>query len=395
MPHSKANPTQKATHIGLAFVHGFAYYRRILRGIWRFVEARPQWQLTSIAPEQQSLRMPGRFRPDGLIAAVNTTAMQHALSSWRRPAVNVSAVFSTQPIPRVGVDNAQVGRLAAEHFLERGLSHFAFVGPPRHLFSTERREAYCQALHEAGHSAACYGNLAKLEFDPLGHRWDLGPDVHRWLRKLPRPIGIFTPNDLWGVQVVLACRQAGLRVPEDVAVLGVDDDDLYCELTRPRLSSIIVPSERIGYEAVALLERLLAGEKPPRDPLLLAPVGVNARRSSEALAIDDADVVAAVRFIREHAHQPLRVRHVLAHVPVGRRTLERRCRAALGWGLAEEIRRTHLQRACRLLAGTDLSLQAIAIQSGFHGYRHLALSFRKQFGTTPSAYRQQMRSTVR
>ncbi|MEX0713101.1 MAG: DNA-binding transcriptional regulator [Pirellulales bacterium] len=388
------NLATRPTHVGLAFVHSFAYYRRILRGIWRYVEARPHWQLTSIAPEQQPARLRGRFRPDGLIVALNTIALERALATWRRPAVNVSAVFSRQRFARVGVDNVQVGRLAANHFLERGLRHFAFVGPPRHLFSTQRREAFCQALQEAGHAAACYDDAAKLEFDPLGHLWDLGPDVLRWLRKLPTPVGVFTPNDLWGVQVVLACRRADLRVPEDVAVLGVDDDDLYCELTRPRLSSIIVPAEQIGYEAVALLERLLAGEKPPCEPVLLPPAGINARRSSEVLAIEDEDVVAAVRFIREHAHRPVRVADVLEHVPLGRRTLERRCRAALGWGVAEEIRRTHVERACRLLAGTNLSMRAVASHAGFLDYRHLAVVFRKQLRTTPTAYRRQMRSPI-
>jgi LacI family transcriptional regulator len=121
-------------------------------------------------------------------------------------------------------------------------------------------------------------------------------------------------------------------------------------------------------------------------------VGVVARRSSEVLAIEDEDVVAAIRFIREHAHERLRVADVLAHVPVGRRTLERQCRAALGWGIAEEMRRTHFQRACRLLVGTDLSMEAVAVQAGFLGYRHLALVFRKELGMTPTAYRRQMRS---
>ncbi|MBA3312738.1 MAG: substrate-binding domain-containing protein [Planctomycetaceae bacterium] len=130
------------------------------------------------------------------------------------------------------------------------------------------------------------------------------------MRKLPKPVGIFTPNDLWGVQVILGCRSARLRVPEDVAVLGVDDDDLYCELT----SSIQVPAERIGAEAVALLERLLAGEKRPHEPTLLPPLGVNARRSTEVLAIDDEYVTAAIRFIRENADRPLRVADVVRHV---------------------------------------------------------------------------------
>jgi DNA-binding LacI/PurR family transcriptional regulator len=298
--------SSKSVHIGLAFVHSFAYYRRVLRGIWRYVEARPQWQLTSLAPEQQSLPKRGRFRPDGLIVAVNTASLERELANWRRPAVNVSAVFSYQKFPRVGVDNQQTGRLAVTHFLERGLRHFAFVGPPGHLFSTERGEAYCRAVQEAGFTATCYENPVEREFDPLGHRWDLERDVQRWLRKLPTPVGIFTPNDLWGVQVLLACRRAGLRVPEDAAVLGVAD--------------------------------------------------------------------------------------VLRHVCVGRRTLERRCQAALGWGIAEEIRRTHVERACRLLTATDLTAQAVAIQAGFSDYRHMALVFRKQFGITPTAYRRRTRS---
>jgi LacI family transcriptional regulator len=194
-----------------------------------------------------------------------------------------------------------------------------------------------------------------------------------------------------GVQVAEACRQVGLRVPEDVALLGVDDDELDCELTRPRLSSVIVPAERIGYEAAALLDRLLAGERPPAEPILLPPTGVATRRSTEMLALADREVVAAVRFIREHAHLPLRVRDVLREVAVGRRTIERRCHKALGWGLGEEIRRVHLERARRLLARTELPMKAVAQQAGFSDFRHLAVVFRQELGLSPTAYRRQMR----
>src|SRR5262249_10324845 len=155
--------------------------------------------------------------------------------------------------------NARVGRLAAAHFLDRGLRHFGFVGPPDHAYSTERHAAFCQALREAGHTVACHHAPASLPFDPFCQHWNLDRGVYRWLRALPRPVGVFAPSDDWGVQVSEACRQAGLRVPEDVALLGVDDDDLDCELTRPQLSSIILPAKRIGYEAAALLDRLLAG----------------------------------------------------------------------------------------------------------------------------------------
>jgi LacI family transcriptional regulator len=384
----------KQLRIGLVFTHTFAYYRRVLRGIRRYVEARPQWLFTSLTPQPEGVRVPGRFRPDGLIATVNTEQLAQTLSSWRRPVVNVSAVLPGLRFPRVGVDNAGVGRLAAAHFLERGLSRFGFIGPPDYLFATERGVAFCEAVREAGHAAACYEGQAHLSYDPLGQRWDLTPAVRRWLRALPKPVGVFVPNDLWGVQVAEECRRADLRVPEDVALLGVDNDDLYCELTRPPLSSIILPAEQVGYEAAALLERLLAGKAPPREPILLPPTGVATRRSSEVLAVDDEDVVAAVRFIREHAHLPLRVADVLRQVPVARRTIERRCRVVLGRGLGQEIRRAHLELARRLLAVTDLPLKVLAEQAGFSDFRHMAVVFRQELGLTPSAYRRRMRTPV-
>jgi LacI family transcriptional regulator len=382
----------KPRHIGLVFLHSLAYYRRALRGVWRYAVARPQWELTSLIPDEQSLRMQHRFRPDGLIVTANTAAFDQALRGWQRPAVNVSAVISGQRFPRVGVDNARVGQMAAEHFLERGLRHFAFVGPPDQLFSSERQTAFCARAEQAGATPRCYISRVKQEFDPLGLHWGLETQVQQWLRKLPKPVGVFAPNDLWGVQVLIACRRAKLPVPEDVAVLGVDNDSLYCEMVRPGLSSIAIPAEQIGYEAVALLERLLGGEPPPVQPLLLPPIGVHCRRSSEVLAFDDENVVAAIRYIGQFAHRSLHVNDVLKHVPVGRRTLERRFRTLLGWGLAEEIQRTQLALARQLLAETDLSMQVVAIQAGFSDHRHMARAFHRRLSTTPTAYREQLRS---
>jgi LacI family transcriptional regulator len=378
----------KPIRIILMFLHTLGYYRGILRGVRRYVEARPEWLVTSLAPERDSLRVP--FRPDGLIASVNTQRLVRVISSWRRPVVSVSAVFPGLRLPRVGTDNVQVGRLAAAHFLERGLKSFGFVGARNNLFSSEREAAFSQALREPGHEAARYVRSAPAS-DPLARRWDVDPAFHRWLRGLAKPVGIFVPNDVWGAQVVEACRQVELRVPEDVAVLGVGNDDLYCELTRPPLSSIVVPAEQIGYEAAALLDRLLGGAKPPRAPILLPPIGVATRRSSEVLAIDDPDVVAAVRFIREHAHLPLRVTDVLRQIAIGRRTLERRIHRALGWGIGEEIRRTHLERARRLLAETDLPMKVLAQRAGFSDGCHMAVVFRQDLGLTPTAYRRQLR----
>jgi LacI family transcriptional regulator len=197
---------------------------------------------------------------------------------------------------------------------------------------------------------------------------------------------------VWGLQVVEACRLAGLRVPDEVAVVGVDNDDLFCGLARPSLSSIIVPAERIGFEAAAVLERLLAGAKAPRNPRLIPPAGVVTRQSSDVLAGGDPDVTAAVRFIRDHGHRPISVEDVLRAVPVSRRSLERRFRALLGRGLGEEIRRAHLQRAKDLLAATALSVTEVAGQAGFAGVHYLSRVFRQETGLTPTAYRRQVRN---
>lgn len=382
---------ERLTRIGLAVSHSYAYYRGVLRGVVRYAETRPRWLFTANAPEQHSLPMKSRNRVSGLIASIHVPELAETFSRWRRPVVNVSAVLPGLRFPRVGVDNSCVGRLAAEHFLERGLQHFAFVGPPDHMYSIERGCAYCQSLQKVGHAVSSYHMPANRLFDPYCQRWNMDRGVYRWLRGLPKPVGVFAASDDWAVQISEVCRHAGLRLPEDVALLGVDDDDLDCELTRPQLSSIMLPAEQIGFEAAALLDRLLEGKKPPAEPVLIPPTGVATRRSTEVLAIENREVIAAVRYIREFAHLPLRVTDVIRQVSVGRRTLERDFHDALGWGVGEEIRRAHLELAKRLLARTELPMKAIAREAGFSDYRHMAVVFRQEQGQTPTAYRRQVR----
>jgi LacI family transcriptional regulator, galactose operon repressor len=181
-------------------------------------------------------------------------------------------------------------------------------------------------------------------------------------------------------------------MPEQVALAGVDNDDLFCELARPPLSSVAIPAERIGYEAAALLDRLLAGARPPRQPLLLPPVRLVARQSSDVVALDDPNVAAALRVIRTNAHVALRVADIVRKVPISRRALERRFRQALHRGLGDEIRRVHVDRAKDLLAATDLPVAMVAERSGFCGSGHLCVVFRQDTGQTPTAYRRQVRN---
>ncbi len=381
----------RTTLIGLLLPHGLSYYRHVLLGIRRYAETQPRWHFSYVEFSRPSLSDRTGRSLDGLIAAVNTPELAQTLARWRRPIVSVSAVLlPPPPYPWVGVNNGEIGRLVAEHFLDRGLRQFGFVGSSRTFYSTQREAAFRQAVEARGYRVAAHHDDA-WQFDPEAYRMPLDRRVYRWLRSLPKPVGILAPTDLWGMRLVEACREIGLRVPEDISAVGVDNDELFCELCRPTLSSVKVPGEQIGQEAAALLDRLMAGAEAPKQPLLLPPPGLVVRQSSDALVIDDAEVVAAVRSIREHTGRPLRVADVILEVSIGRRSLERRFRKALGHGVAQEIRRTQMARAKRLLAETDLKVSAIAQQSGFYDARHMALVFRKELGMSASAFRQRMR----
>lgn len=377
--------------VGLVFNYNLHYCRGVLRGVKQYAQAKPAWVFLSAVADPKPVRALRNLPLDGLIAQVHARPLASALAALKRPLVNVSRALGELPFPRVGVDETLISRLVAGHFLDRGLRHFAFVGYPEYHYSAQREDGFRQALAESGHSLACYHVSPESLLASRNRPWALDGKLRRWLLALPKPVGLFASNDVCGSQLSEACHEAGLRVPEEMALVGVDNDDLFCELTRPSLSSVALPAERIGYEAAALLDRLLQGNEPPQQPLLLPPLGVVTRQSSDMVALDDADVAAALRFIRTHSHAPLRVVDVLRAVPVSRRGLERRFRLILHRGLGDEIRRVHLERAKDLLAGTELPVAVVAEQSGFSGNKHLCLVFRQETGLTPTAYRRQFR----
>jgi LacI family transcriptional regulator len=376
----------KPRRIGLVLSYSLAYCRGIMRGVKAYAQTKQDWIFTPVAPEDDPVTILRRLRPAGVIAHVYTTELAAALKRLRRPLVNVSGVLADFPAPRVGLDDEAIGRTAAQHLLDRGLRHFAFVGHPGHGYSVRRETAFRAAVEAAGHAVASYLDPVS-HFDPRGRLWALDLRVRRWLTRLPRPVGVFACNDLWGAQLSEVCRQAGLGVPEEVAMLGVDNDDLLCDLARPSLSSVAVPAEAVGFRAAALLDRLMAGGAPPAKPTLLGPIGVVSRQSSDILAIEDADVSEAVRYIRDRAHEPVTIDSILDTVAVSRRSLERRFRRVLGRGIWDEIRRVHVARARELLANTNMSMAEVAVAAGFSDGKHLAVVFRQELGLTPSEYR--------
>jgi LacI family transcriptional regulator len=283
----------------------------------------------------------------------------------------------------VTTDNAAIARLAFEHFLERGFRHFAFCGVDRFAWSMARGGHFEKVAREAGFPCEHY--TAPEDFEPES---DVETDVMAdWLRGLARPVAVFACYDARGQQLLDACQRAGLAVPDQVAVLGVDNDDLLCELSPPPLSSVIPNTPKAGWVAAELLARQMSGE--PILPVVhrIPPLGVSTRRSTDTHAVTDPQIARVLRCIREQACRGMTVAELLRECPMSRRVLEQRMKALVGRSPHEEITRVQIQRAKDLLTNTDFVLEDIAERCGFRNGQYLSVVFKREAGLPPRDFR--------
>lgn len=360
-----------------------AYGRGILHGISRWAQMHGNWAL-SVQPRVLDRSVP-RFPAgdcDGVIARVTSKAAAEAMRRLRLPAVVLSYRAAPHHV-RVGTRSSSEGHLAAEYFLERGFGSFAFCGIAEQ-FSAERLEGFAARLAEHHHAVHEYPRQRSR-----GQGWWAGEHEHlaRWLDALPKPVAVFAATDEVGRRVLAACQWRGLRVPDEVAVLGVDNDELLCDLCAPPLSSIALDTEKAGFEAAAALESMMSGREPPHRSIVVEPLCVVTRQSTDVLAVEDRDVALAIRYIREHAHERIGVRDVVRHVPTSRRSLECRFKRLRGRTLHDEILHARLQRAKHLLATSQLSMPQVATASGFSSADYMGFVFRRAEGVPPLSYR--------
>ncbi len=386
----------KTPHVAVLVDTATGWGRRLVRGIMNYGRGQGPWYLWIKSAGQQSpVWLPPGWSGDGIIARVGTRAAARHVAAAGVPVVNISAIeIPGVDFPRVATDLAAAGRMAAEHLLDRGFKHFGYYGLEHRSYVERHYQGFSQTV--AAVCAACpfYGTTAE---SGVGARtaWQTRQQgLYRWLKKLPKPVALVTWTTEQGREVIHACRRLGLLVPEQVAVLAADNDELLCEACVPSLSGIALTSERIGFEAAGLLDRLMKGARPRKRTILIAPTGVLARQSTDTLAVDDPDLARAVSFIRGHATDPIQVKDVLREVPVSRRWLERRFREVLGRGPAEEIRRVRLQRAKLLLAETDMPVPQVAVTAGFGSREYLAAAFKAQTGLSPRQYRRSTQARV-
>ncbi len=369
-----------------------AYARGLLRGIYSYLREHRPWSI--YLPEQGRGDAPPawlkKWRGDGVIARIENSRIAKAVRATGRPVVDVSATRLLPDLPCVETDNQAIAELALKHFLDRGFKHFAFYGDNRFQWAHERAKWFAHAAAEHGFVAAMYPD--PLVKKPAAKSWEQEEQqLIAWLRKLPKPCGLLSCYDIRGFQLLGACRSGGIAVPDEIAVVGVDDDDLLCNLADPPLSSVALDTLRTGYEAAKLLERMMAGEKALGSLMLVKPLDLVTRQSSDVLAAADPDVSLAVRLIRQKACEGIKVGDILSKIPLSRRMLEFRFKRMLGHTPHEEILRVQLRRARQLLTETALPLATIADRTGFKHVEYFSVVFKREFGQTPSSYRDEHR----
>ena len=362
-----------------------AYARGLLRGIRAYVREHRPWSLY-LSEHNRGDKPPGWLRTwkgDGLIARIENPVIAEALRPLKVPIVDVSAARLLPALPWFETDDAAIASLAAEHLSERGFKNFAYCGDRRFNWSNWRCEHFHNFARATGRSCLVYSPARNFALGDEGQV----TDIANWIRGLPKPVGVMACYDLRGQQVLDACRQIGVAVPDDVAVIGVDNDDILCELSTPPLSSVIPNTHRTGYEAAALLDGMMSGQKVTGETHLIPPLGIAIRQSTDTLAIDDRKVARAVHYIRHHACDGINVQDVLKAMPHSRRLLESQFKKIIGRTPHEEILRVQLNRVKQLLTETALSLEDIAERSGFAHVEYLSVVFKREVGMPPSKFR--------
>lgn len=364
--------------------------RSVVQGVANFSDNRGPWNLL-IDPRDYSRRwaLPDRWRGDGIIARISTPVQLEEIVKTGLPTVNIDDVFvGSTRMGQVLTDEQQRARLAYSHFRERGLEKFAYYAPPSHEYSISRQHHFVQVLEQEGFS--CHVYLPGYRVSRRISRDEQHKRVLRWLLGLPRPVAVLAVNAARARELAEVCSIEGIPIPDEVAILAGDTDDLLCELSSPKLSSIDVCSQKIGYEAAAMLSSMLGGKAPPDSATLVPPLRVIAKQSTDALAIDDPLIIRAMRFIETHAFQGIVVEDILREVPVSRRYLEIQFKRLFGRLPAEEIRHRRLERGRELLSQTELPIESIATMCGYAGSTQFGVAFRKRYGQTPLTFRKQL-----
>lgn len=377
--------------IGIALYSFSGFAESALRGIAAYARPTKPW---SFDHGNQTLSGVNRLlsrNPDGLLISVSDPEVCARLEGTQVPIVNMHYSDTLPRAGRVSNDDVAVGVLAAKHFLSRGHKRFAYYAETGEQID-ERLRGFRDELARADHSCEVFYGGPYAQGDAYEAHYER--PLKDWLLKLTKPVGVFCAHDHFAWRVAESCQGSAIAVPGDVAVLGVDNDTAICALADPPLSSVQTGSLRIGYEAAKLLDQLMAGEYPPTTNILVPPVRVITRRSSDAMAAGDTVVATALTHMKAHLHDTEGIDQLSIKLHCSRRTLERRFHECIGTTPAQAWSQFRLEEAQRLLTETDLKLRLVAELSGFGEGKTLSEAFKRLTGQTPGQFRRQARPEI-
>ena len=364
------------------------YSRELLHGVRSYFGERGGWAVQLSEQGRGDVPPPwlARWPGHGIIARIENRRIENAIRKKGLPVVSVSASGLASDLPTVISDSPEVGRLAAEHLIERGFRAFGYCGDARFAWSRSHGQNFERALRDAGfdcsHFATRVGDFADWQLEQK--------KLAAWLRSLPKPVGVMACFDIRGQQLLDVCKRLGLRVPDDVGVIGQHDDELLCELCDPPLSCVIPNPREAGFHAAALLDRMMRRRKVASRIYPIAPLGVATRQSTDLVATEDPQLAAAMRFIRAEALNGIGVPDLLRAVPMSRSLLERKFRACFGRSPYEAIQEIRQRFAETLLLSSDLPVAEVAERSGFVSAEYFSASFKRRTGKSPRAFREEV-----
>jgi len=379
---------KKNRQIAILIETSSAYGRGLLRGVSRFLRDESHWSV-DFSPHglHEVPEWLATWRGDGILARIESRRIAETVARLGVPCIDLRGTLGDLQFPPFGADNRSVANAAFQHFRERGLTNFGFYGAPRdrNRYDDLRSDSFQQAVREGGYGCEVFAHPPARRGRMPWH--DYATLIAAWIAELPKPIGILACHDEHGRDLLSACRRAQVAVPDDVAVMGVDNDTCICDLCVPQLTSVDLNTEQIGYEAAVVLDHVLEGSITAPEQRYFQVRGVVNRRSTDTLALDDPHVASAVRMIRTQACNGINVKDILDRVPLSQSTMQRRFKATMGHTIKAEIMRVRIALAKHLLVETELPVKKIARKVGFQQSKYFVQTFHRRVGLTPVAYR--------
>lgn len=387
--------TSRRRQVALIYDATRAYDIKVMSGVAAYLREGVPWNVYIEENALKDQRLPDlrSWQGDGVIANFDDPRIVKAVVESRLPAVAFGSGYGWHDpkyqIPYFFTNNRAIAELAADHMLGHGFRHFAYYGGAQTRitgWSDERERAFVGRIRQRGFACLVYRERQRM----TGHSAGKERRLSEWLSALPKPVGLMAENDRGARLALEICRSAELRVPDDVAVVGVDNDELLCHLSTPLLSSVEQGSRQIGYEAAARLQSIMTGHKPRQMSMVIDPVGIVARASSDTLAIEDQAVAAAIHLIAERSTLGIRAQQVAGSVGVSRQGLEIRFKRVIGKSIKAAIRSSQLTRVTELVRDTGVSLKEVAAMTGFRSVQHMTTVFSRKHGVPPAEYRRRM-----